>query len=67
VLGTVLGVLFGATMVSALKDDGLTELSIPWAWLGGFLLLAALAGVFASVIPARRAARLDVLKAIGAE
>ncbi len=67
VLGTVLGVLFGATMVSALKEDGLTELSIPWPLLGGFLLLAALAGVFASVVPARRAARLDVLKAIGTE
>ncbi len=67
VLGTVLGVLFGATMVSALKEDGLTELSIPWLWLCGFLLLAAVAGVLAAVVPARRAARLDVLRAIGTE
>jgi putative ABC transport system permease protein len=60
-------VLFGATMVSALKDDGLTELAIPWPWLGAFLLLAAVSGVLAAVFPARRAARLDVLRAIGTE
>ena len=54
-------------MVTALEDDGLTELAIPWLWLGGFLLLAAVAGVLAAVVPARRAARLDVLKAIGTE
>jgi putative ABC transport system permease protein len=67
VLGTAMGVIFGATVVHALKDQGLTELSIPWTWLAGFLLLAALAGVLAAVVPARRAARLDVLKAIGTE
>jgi putative ABC transport system permease protein len=67
VLGTLMGVLFGAAMVTALKDDGLTELAIPWLWLAGFLLLAAVAGVLAAVFPARRAARLDVLKAIGTE
>ncbi len=67
VLGTLMGVLFGSTMVIALEDQGLTELSIPWPLLAAFLLLAALAGVFAAVVPARRGARLDVLKAIGAE
>ena len=44
-----------------------TELAIPWPLLGGFLLLAAVAGVLAAVFPARRAARLDVLRAIGTE
>ncbi len=34
VLGTVLGVAFGASMVTALKDDGLTDLAIPWAFAG---------------------------------
>jgi putative ABC transport system permease protein len=67
VLGTLMGVVFGSTMVTALEDEGLTELSVPWPWLGGFLLLAALAGVFAAVLPARRAARQDVLRAIGTE
>ena len=67
VLGTVLGVLFGASMVTALEEDGLTDLAIPWPLLAGFLLLAAVAGVLAAALPARRAARLDVLKAIGTE
>jgi putative ABC transport system permease protein len=67
VLGTLMGVVFGSTLVIALEDEGLTDLAIPWMWLAGFLLLAAAAGVFAAVVPARRAARLDVLKAIGAE
>ena len=67
VLGTLMGVVFGATVVTALKDQGLTDLAIPWAGLAGFLLLAAVAGVLAAVFPARRAARLDVLKAIGTE
>jgi putative ABC transport system permease protein len=67
VLGTLLGVAFGASMVSALKEDGLTDLAIPWPLLGGFLLLAAVAGVLAAALPARRAARQDVLKAIGSE
>ena len=67
VLGTVMGVLFGTTVVSALKDQGLSELAVPWLWLVGFLLLAAVAGVLAAVIPARRAAKLDVLRAIGTE
>jgi len=67
VLGTLMGVVFGTTVVVALKDQGLTDLAVPWGWLGGFLLLAAAAGVLAAVVPARRAARLDVLKAIGTE
>ena len=67
VLGTVLGVLFGGAMVTALEEDGLTELPIPWPLLGGFLLVAAVSGVLAAWFPARRAARLDVLQAIGTE
>jgi putative ABC transport system permease protein len=67
VLGTVLGVLFGASMVTALEEDGLTDLAIPWPLLAGFLLLAGVAGVLAAALPARRAARQDVLKAIGSE
>jgi putative ABC transport system permease protein len=67
VLGALMGVIFGATMVSALRDDGLTDLAVPWAWVAGFLVLAAVAGVLAAVVPARRAARLDVLEAIGTE
>jgi putative ABC transport system permease protein len=66
-LGMVMGVVFGSTMVLALEDQGLTELSIPWWQMVIFLVAAAVTGVLAAVFPARRAARLDVLKAIATE
>jgi putative ABC transport system permease protein len=40
---------------------------VPWRQLAGFVVLAAAAGVLAAVLPARRAARLDVLQAVAAE
>jgi putative ABC transport system permease protein len=67
VLGVMMGVLFGSTLVIALKDQGLTNLAIPWPLLAVLLLLAAVAGVLAAALPAQRAARQDVLKAIGTE
>jgi putative ABC transport system permease protein len=67
VLGIVLGVVFGVALQSALSEEGLEVLAIPWARLAGFVLLAALVGVLAAVWPARRAAKLDVLRAITTE
>ncbi len=66
-LGLAMGLIFGATIVWALRDQGLTELAIPGTWLIGFLAAAAILGVLAAVFPARRAARLDVLRAIATE
>ena len=67
VLGIALGVVFGVALQSALSDEGLEVLAVPWARLAAFLVLAALVGVLAAVWPARRAARLDVLRAITTE
>ena len=67
VLGLAMGLAFGTTIVKALADQGLTQVAVPWPWLAGFLAVAALLGVLAAVFPARRAARLDVLRAISAE
>ena len=39
-------------------------MSIPIAELVAFTLVAVLAGIGAAIIPARRAARLDVLEAL---
>jgi putative ABC transport system permease protein len=66
-LGVVMGLVFGVVLQRAIADQGVDVLSIPWWQLVGFVALAALAGVLAAVLPARRAARLDVLRAIGAE
>ncbi len=66
-LGVVMGLVFGVALQRAVADQGIDVLSIPWLQLVVFVALAAVAGVLAAVLPARRAARLDVLEAIGAE
>jgi putative ABC transport system permease protein len=67
VLGLLIGVFFGWALVKALEDEGLNTLSIPMTSLLVVLVLAAIAGVVAAVLPARRAAHLDVLRAIVSE
>ena len=67
VLGIGLGLIFGISLQHALAGQGIPVLSIPGLQVGGFVLLAALAGVLAAVFPARRAARMDVLRAITTE
>jgi putative ABC transport system permease protein len=62
VVGLALGVFLGA--VSVLSVPIVETLSIPWVSLVVFLLAAALLGVLAAILPARRAARLDILDAI---
>jgi putative ABC transport system permease protein len=65
IVGLVLGVFLGIVAVEAVPD--LTAMAIPWGSLVVFLVLAALAGVLAAILPARRAARLNVLEAIQSE
>ncbi len=67
VLGSVLGVGFGIAMMYALRDEGLEVISVPWDQLGAFLAVSVVVGVLAAALPARRAARLDVLEAIATE
>lgn len=64
VLGIAVGSAFGVTLQRALVDDGITELRFPVGTLLGYVLLTGVAGVVAAVLPARRAARLDVLDAL---
>jgi putative ABC transport system permease protein len=65
-LGLVVGVMFGWAIVKALEDDGLSRFVVPGGQLAVVAVIAALAGVGAAILPARRASRLDVLKAITA-
>ncbi len=64
VLGVGLGLVFGIALQRSQADSGIEALSIPGGQLLLFVALAALVGVLAAVWPARRAARLDVLRAI---
>lgn len=66
-LGVVMGLAFGWVLQREIANDGVDVLAIPWIRLAVFMVLAALVGVLAAVFPARRAARLDVLRAIAAE
>ena len=63
-LGLVIGVAFGSSMVLALADEGFGAVTVPVGQLAVIAVLAALCGVAAAVLPARRAAKLDVLGAI---
>ena len=65
-LGVVMGIVFGVVLQRAVQDD-ITDLAIPWLRLGIFVLVSALVGILAAVLPARRAARLNVLNAISTE
>jgi putative ABC transport system permease protein len=67
VLGVAMGIVFGVALQRAIADEGVDVLAIPWLQLAVFVALAAVAGVLAAVLPARRAAQLDVLQAIGTE
>lgn len=62
-LGLPLGILLAAVFTQALSDSGI-GFSLPIGSLIVFTIVAILAGILAAVIPARRAARLDVLKAL---
>ena len=66
-LGLVIGIAFAWAMQHALKDVGVTQLSIPGAQLVALLVIAILLGVLAAIFPARRAAKLNVLDAIAYE
>ncbi len=66
-IGLVVGVFFGWALVKALSDQGVDHLSIPVVSLVVVVIIAGLAGVAAAILPSRRAAKLDVLRAIVSE
>ncbi|HVW32994.1 MAG TPA: ABC transporter permease [Acidimicrobiia bacterium] len=67
VLGLGVGAFFGWAAVSAMGDIGVDRLSFPAGRLIGYVIVAGIAGVVAAIFPARRAAKLDVLRAIAHE
>ena len=67
VLGLVIGLFFGWAIVEALKDEGISEFAPPGGQLILVVVLAGFAGVVAAIFPARRAAKLDVLRAVSSE
>jgi putative ABC transport system permease protein len=63
VLGIAVGVAFAYAVTTRYADEGFT-FSVPFVQLVVFLAVAVMVGVLAAVLPARRAARIDILEAI---
>jgi len=62
-LGLPVGLFLAAAVTKALADQGL-KMAVPVGMLAAFVLAALVAGLLAAVLPARRAARLNVLEAL---
>ncbi|MGH3731504.1 MAG: ABC transporter permease [Micromonosporaceae bacterium] len=66
-LGVVVGAGLGVAAARALRDQGLEQLALPWTPMGLFLAGAVVIGLVAAVLPAVRASRVDMLRAISYE
>lgn len=66
IIGLVVGAGLGLALVHSLNAQGITNTVVPVQQLILFLVLAALLGLIAAGLPARRAAKLDVLAALAA-
>jgi len=64
-LGIGLGTLLGWAVVRSLEDQGFDTLTIPGVRIAMIAAFGAIAGAIVATLPARRAARLNVLDALG--
>ena len=62
-MGIVVGVVFAWVVTTKFAGQGIT-FSIPGGQLVAFLVVGVIVGVIAAILPARRAARIDILEAI---
>ena len=67
IVGVALGLVLGYVVIVALKDQGLTTYSIPTTSIAVIVVAAFITGVVAAVIPAWRATKQDILRAISAD
>ena len=66
-LGIALGLVFGIAAAIAIPDTAIKSVAIPWRNLVIYVIVAAIAGLIAAIVPARRAAKMNVLEAIATE
>ncbi len=67
VVGCVLGIGYGWAGTLAMLPGRATVLAVPWGRLGLVVVVALVAGLLASVLPARRAARVAPAVALASE
>jgi len=65
-IGLMIGVGFGTALVSVLPVDT-AQLAVPFVRLALLAALSALLGVISSILPALRASRINVLRAVSEE
>ena len=65
-LGIALGFFLSALVARALSSQGVV-FAVPWGQVGMFVVAAIVIGILAAILPARRASRIDVLRAISYE
>ncbi|MFJ3932982.1 ABC transporter permease [Streptomyces sp. NPDC090029] len=66
-LGLGLGMGWGTAAQKLLALEGLEVLQIPWPTIGAVFVGSAFVGLFAALVPAFRAGRMNVLNAIATE
>ena len=64
VVGVILGIVMGAVLIGVLADGGLGAFRLPVTGTVVILVLSFIIGVFASIYPARKATKVDVMRAI---
>ena len=65
--GVVVGIGYGWVLARALRSRGISTFAVPVPLLAVVVGAAALAGLVAAILPARRAARIEVLAAVEAD
>jgi putative ABC transport system permease protein len=63
VLGIIVGILLSLLVTHALSSEGIV-FAVPAAQLLYFVIASVIVGILAAILPARRAARLNVLEAL---
>jgi putative ABC transport system permease protein len=66
-IGAALGIGLGLALIRAVADEGINQVAVPVVQLSLYVVAAAVAGVIAAVGPARRASKVDVLRAVVTE
>ena len=65
-MGVVVGTFIGWGLSGSIFGAGFSFV-VPWTWIGMGLVASIVAGVLAAILPARRAANLNILEAIAYE
>jgi len=66
-LGVTVGTVFGVATALALPESFVQAVAVPWLDLVIFVVISAVAGLLAAILPAVRAGRMNILDAIAHE